>query len=94
LFVQYVNTAMTHAKFEQQSHGWIGYIPEFENLWVLEETKSKADEELVTALEHWLMSSFHKGLPLPVIDGMDLAAYWRENGAPEVSMRGGTTPTS
>lgn len=92
--VQYVNTAMHRAEYERQSHGWIGYIPDFEGLWVLEETKTRCEEELATALENWLISSFHRGLSIPVVDGLDLAAFWRENGAPEVSMRGGAPPAS
>ena len=89
MFVQYVNTAMTHAQFDRLAYGMIGYIPQFEGLFVLDETKSKCEEELVNALEIWLMSSFHKGLPLPVIDGLDLESFWKENGAPTESMRGG-----
>ncbi len=94
LFVQYVNTAMTGAEYDRLPYGMIGYIPEFEGLFVLEETKSRCEEELVNALEIWLMTSFHKGLEIPVIDGLDLAAFWRENGAPPESMRGGAAPAS
>ncbi|HEX9016747.1 MAG TPA: hypothetical protein VF960_12215 [Chloroflexota bacterium] len=94
MFVQYVNFAMTRARYDQLPHGMIGYIPEFEGLWVLEETKSRCEEELINALEIWLMTSFQKGLPIPVIDGLDLTAFWTANGAPTESMRGGAAPTS
>ncbi|MCL4535152.1 MAG: type II toxin-antitoxin system HicB family antitoxin [Bacteroidetes bacterium] len=94
MLVQYVNTAILDARYERLDYGLLAYIPEFDGLWVLEETKQRAEEELLVALEHWLISSFHRGLTIPVVDGMDLKAYWEAEGAPEYSMRGSQPPAS
>lgn len=75
MLVQYMNAALGHAQFERLPYGWLGYIPEFENLWVLDETRVKCEEELWIALEQWLISSRDKGLPIPVVDGLDLTTW-------------------
>jgi hypothetical protein len=94
LLVQYVNTALIDAQYERCDYGMLAYIPEFDGLWVLEDTRQRAEEELLIALEHWLISSFHRGLSIPVVDGLDLKAFWDAEGAPEYSMRGSQGPAS
>ncbi len=94
MLVQYVNRALLDAEYERLNYGLLAYIPQFEGLWVLEETKQMAEEELLAGLEHWLITSYQRGLPIPVIDGIDLKGFWDANGAPEYSMRGSQAPTS
>jgi predicted RNase H-like HicB family nuclease len=76
---------MTQARYELLTFGWLGYIPEFDGVWVLEETQTACVLELSQALEHWVKASYRQGLPLPVVNGIDLAAIWDETGAPEAS---------
>jgi predicted RNase H-like HicB family nuclease len=83
LLAQYVGHAMTKARYERLTFGWLGYVPEFDGVWVLEETQKACEQELVNAMEHWLKASYRQGLPIPVVDGMDIAALWDEIGAPE-----------
>ncbi len=76
MLVQYISAALCHAQYERLPFGWLGYIPEFESLWVLEDTRVKCEQELADTLENWLLASRERGLPIPTIDGIDLEAFW------------------
>ncbi len=74
MITQYVRAAMARARFEQLEDGsWYGEIPGFQGVYANADTREECVRELQEVLEEWLVLSFEKQLPIPVIDGMDLA---------------------
>ena len=82
MITQYVSAALLQARYERVAFGWLGYLPSFDGVWVLEETQKACEEELALTLERWLIASYQQGLEIPVVDGIDLAAVWDVEGAP------------
>lgn len=79
MLAQYISAALNLARYERLPYGWLGYIPEFDGVWALDETQKSCEQELSEALEQWLLASREQGLPIPAIEGRDLSAYWAES---------------
>jgi len=56
-----------------ESGEWFGEIPGFQGVWAKAATKEGCAIELEDALGDWLIISFRKELPVPVVDGIDLS---------------------
>lgn len=74
MFREYLAGAMKRAKYETLSDDgtYYGEIPGFQgvlaNAAVLEECRTTLEE----VLEEWLLFSLSRGLPIPVVDELDL----------------------
>jgi len=84
MFREYLAAAMKRAKYEILSDDgtYYGEIPGFQGVLAnapdLEECRNTLEE----VLEEWLLFSLTRGLPIPVVDGLDLqfkepVKYWR-----------------
>jgi predicted RNase H-like HicB family nuclease len=75
MLTKYIHAAMRHAKYEilPDSGEYYGEIPECPGVWAAADTLEECREELEEVLEEWILLSLHKNLPLPVIDGLELA---------------------
>lgn len=62
-----------HYEVLENDEGFYGSIPGFEGVWANAETLEACREELKSALEDWLLFSLSRRLPVPCIDGIDLA---------------------
>ena len=72
---QYIDAAMRHARYEMlpQEGQWYGEVPECNGVYSTAETPDRCRQELEEVLEEWILLRIHKHLPLPVIDGVELA---------------------
>ena len=74
MFREYLAAAMKRAKYEilTDDGTYCGEIPGFQGVLAnapdLEECRNTLEE----VLEEWLVFSLSRGLPIPVIDGLDL----------------------
>ena len=75
MLLEYVQAALRHAKYRifDEDGSYYGEIPECTGVWANAATLEECREELREVLEGWVVLSIHKNLPLPVIDGIELA---------------------
>lgn len=73
MLTEYIRAAMHRARYEILDDGtYYGEIPGFQGVYANADTLEACREELQSVLEGWLLLSFDKRLPIPVIDGIDL----------------------
>lgn len=74
MLTEYLEAAMRRAEYEQLPDGsWYGRIPGLKGLWADGASQQHCRAELKSALEDWVLFSLGRQLPLPVLDGLDLA---------------------
>ena len=71
----YLRAAMGKAHYELLggSEGFYGEIPGCQGVYAQADTLEGCREELASTLEDWLLLRISRHLPIPVLDGMDLA---------------------
>lgn len=76
MLTDYIQAALRRAAYEilpdNEQPPYYGHIPDLQGVWANEATLEACREELRSALEDWLLFSLRRGLPIPVIDGIDL----------------------
>jgi len=73
MLTAYIQAAMKKAHYEFLEDGtFFGSIPGFEGLCANEVSLEACRDLLQEVLEEWLLLSFAKQLPIPVVDGLDL----------------------
>ncbi len=82
MLTEYLRAVMAKAHYELLGggEGYYGEIPGFQGVYARADTLEACREELASTLEDWLLFRISRHLPIPVIDGMDLAV--REAGEP------------
>ncbi|MDZ4857543.1 MAG: type II toxin-antitoxin system HicB family antitoxin [Candidatus Hydrogenedentes bacterium] len=75
MLTEYIQAAMRRAKFEvlEEDKSYYGEIPDCEGVWANEVTEVACRVELESALEDWILFRVSKNMPLPTIDGLELA---------------------
>lgn len=74
MLTSYIQAAMRRATYEKLEDGtYYGEIPGFEGVYANTRSLEGTREQLQEVLEGWLLLSFDRRLPLPVVDGIDLA---------------------
>jgi len=75
MLLEYVQAALRHAKYRilAEDGTYYGEIPECNGVWANAATLEECREELREVIEGWVVLSIHKNLPLPVIDGIEVA---------------------
>jgi predicted RNase H-like HicB family nuclease len=74
MLTKYIRAAMARATYEilQEDRTYYGEIPGVQGVWANEPTLDACRQELESVLEDWLLFGLHKGLPIPVLDGINL----------------------
>ena len=73
MLTEYLRAAMAQAHYEiLEREGFYGEIPGFQGLDAQAATLEACREELLSALEDWLLFRISRRLPIPTIQGMDL----------------------
>jgi predicted RNase H-like HicB family nuclease len=74
MLTEYIQAAMRRAKYEllEENEGFVGTIDECPGLLGHGETLEGCREDLIGALEAWLLVGLWHHQELPVIDGMSL----------------------
>jgi predicted RNase H-like HicB family nuclease len=75
MLTRYIRAAMHRARYEILSDEgtFYGEIPGFDGVYANAKTLEACREELEEVLEEWLLLRVSKNLPLPVVDGIELA---------------------
>jgi predicted RNase H-like HicB family nuclease len=75
MIVEYIRAALRRAKYEILPDDGIYYgeIPECTGVYADAENLEDCREQLREVLEEWILFRVHRNLPLPVIDGIELA---------------------
>ncbi|MBI4494960.1 MAG: type II toxin-antitoxin system HicB family antitoxin [Chloroflexi bacterium] len=76
MLTEYIRAAMRRARYEilPDDGTYYGEIPGFQGVWANSATLEACRQELQEVLEEWMLLRLANNLPLPVVDGIDLAA--------------------
>lgn len=71
----YIQAALRRANYEilADDGSFYGEIPGFQGVYANAEKLEACREELEEVLEEWILFSISRNLPLPVVDGIELA---------------------
>jgi predicted RNase H-like HicB family nuclease len=72
---EYIQASLRRAKYEilSEDKAFYGEIPGFEGVYAHAPTLEDCREELREVLEEWILFSVSRKLPVPVVDGIELA---------------------
>jgi predicted RNase H-like HicB family nuclease len=75
MLTRYIRAAMHRAKYEILSDdgSFYGEVPGLDGVYADGTTLEACREELEEVLEEWILLWVSKNLPLPVVDGIELA---------------------
>jgi predicted RNase H-like HicB family nuclease len=75
MLTRYIRAAMHRARYEilPDDGTFYGEIPGFNGVYANTTTLESCREELEEVLEEWILLRVSKHLPLPVVDGIELA---------------------
>jgi len=75
MLTNYVRAAMRRARYEILSDDgtFYGEIPGFDGVYANSKALEACREELEEVLEEWILFRVSRNLPLPVVDGIELA---------------------
>jgi predicted RNase H-like HicB family nuclease len=75
MLTDYLKAAMRHGRYEilPDDGQFYGEIPECNGVFAAAGSLEACREELEEVLEEWVLFRVHRNLPLPVIDGLELA---------------------
>lgn len=75
MLTEYIHGAMRRAKYEilPDDNTFYGEIPGFDGVYANVSTLEECREELEEVLEEWLFFKISRNLPIPTIDGIELA---------------------
>ena len=77
MLIEYIEAAMRRAKYEllPDGEGYYAEIPRFKGLWANAATLERCREELLSALQDWILIKLRHGdTDLPTVDRMNLNA--------------------
>ena len=74
MLTEYVEAAVKKAKYETlpDDNTFYGYIPGFDGVYANAGDLETCHSELKEVLEEWILLSISSGLPLPIVDGINL----------------------
>ena len=75
MLTEYIQAAMRKARYEilPDDNTFYGEIPGFDGVYANADTLEGCREELEEVLEEWLFFRIARHLPLPVVNGIELA---------------------
>jgi len=75
MLLEYIQAALSHARYEilPDDHSYYGEIPECNGVYANAATLEQCREQLREVLDEWILFRVHRNLPLPVVDGIELA---------------------
>ena len=75
MLTEYIRAAMKKARYEilPDDNSFYGEIPGFDGVYANADTLEACRDELEEVLEEWIFFRISHNLPLPVVDGIELA---------------------
>lgn len=76
MLTDYIRAAMRHARYEvlPDDGTYYGEIDGFQGVWANAAILEDCRQELQEVLEEWMLFRLANGLPLPIVDGIELTA--------------------
>ena len=70
MIIQYIETALAHARYEliEDEEPYYGEIPELPGVWATGKTLDECRRKLVEVVDGWIIVRLRRGLPIPPID--------------------------
>jgi predicted RNase H-like HicB family nuclease len=77
MLTDYIRAALRRAKYEilADDGSYYGEIADCKGVYASAATLEDCREQLSEVLEEWILFRVHQNLPLPVIDGIELAIH-------------------
>jgi predicted RNase H-like HicB family nuclease len=74
MILQYIEKALSHAKYEiiEDRNPYYGEVPEMTGVWATGPTLEECRKNLVTVIEGWIIIRLKRGLPIPPIDNCSI----------------------
>jgi predicted RNase H-like HicB family nuclease len=74
MLLEYVHTAMRHARYEilDEGEGYYGEIPECRGVFANAPTLEACRDQLAEVVDDWVLRRVSRNLDLPVIDGAEI----------------------
>jgi len=74
MLMNYIRAAMRRARYEilPDDGTFYGEIPGFDGVYANADTLEACREELEEVLEEWILFRVSRGLPLPIVDKIEL----------------------
>ena len=75
MLTKYIQAAMNAARYEiiEDDKSYYGEIPRFQGVYANAETLEACRTELEEALEDWILFRVSQNMPLPIVDGIEIA---------------------
>jgi predicted RNase H-like HicB family nuclease len=75
MLLQYIEAAAKHARYEIPADDgtYYGEIPECPGVYANAATLEACREDLLSALQDWILFRVHRNLPLPKIDELEIS---------------------
>jgi predicted RNase H-like HicB family nuclease len=75
MLTEYIRAAMRRARYEilPDDGAFYGEIPGFQGVYARADTLERCLDELEEVLEEWILLSVSRNLPLPEVEGIELA---------------------
>ena len=71
MLADYIAKAVEKATYEKMENGrYFATVPGFKGLWAEGKTIEIARRELIETLEDWILISFRRGYPVPILAGV------------------------
>jgi predicted RNase H-like HicB family nuclease len=75
MLTEYIRAAMRRGRYEilPDDGAFYGEIPGFQGVYARADTLERCRDELEEVLEEWILLSVSRNLPLPEVEGIELA---------------------
>jgi len=75
MLTEYIRAAMKRARYEilPDDNTFYGEIPGFDGVYANAKTLEACRDELEEVLEEWILFRISRNLPLPILEGIELA---------------------
>lgn len=79
MILQYIETALAHARYEKidDEEPYYGEVPALPGVWATGKTLEECRSNLVEVIDGWLVVRLRRGLPIPPIDNCTIEEITR-----------------
>lgn len=70
MIIQYIETALAHARYDviKDEEPYYGEVPELSGVWATGKTLEECRRNLMEVIDGWIIVRLRRGLPIPPID--------------------------
>lgn len=74
MITEYIQTALRHARYEiiKDDEPYYGEIEALQGVWATGGSLEQCRERLAETLDGWILVRLSRGLPIPIVDGVEI----------------------